>query len=313
MLPPEAVIRAAVRWLHILRGSTVLQGWSLIRFQATYTDLTQTQYASALEWLQEVGLVVLGPRGLELEASVKFTPAAQSNHVLFERTLKHASPAWLPDSDLLIPDETELPQDAAKLAEALGLSEGRALSSIRHLHGRVDLAQRARVGEAGECALIELLEKKWPGSTVHVAKTSDSFGYDILFRHAGIDWCLEIKSTTRRGRLVFYLSRHEHEVSLREPHWRLVVLGLDDELQLQAVATVRHLEVFRRSPSDVSPEAKWQSTSHEVSPDDLRVGLSFVNEPCEPGDMARVRKANGITQAHFAWLPRIETGPLPPL
>ena len=233
MLPADSIARAAARWLGVLRRSTLTQAWSLIRADTRYADLTQTQYASALEWLRAMDLIADGPDGATLSPVVRTLPESLGNQLLFERSLEQASPAWLPDADVLIPDESEVPQDAANLARTLGIPELSAFLAIRQVHGRVDLAQRTRVGSAGEVVLRDLLEKAWPGSTTHVAQTDDGFGYDLVFRCNCIEWHLEVKSTTRRGRLVIYLSRHEHDVGLREPNWRLVVVGLDNQLELQ--------------------------------------------------------------------------------
>ncbi len=49
-----------------------------------------------------------------------------------------------------------MPQDVATLAAELGLGDHVALSTIREVHGRIDLEQRAAVGAAGELALSSL-------------------------------------------------------------------------------------------------------------------------------------------------------------
>jgi hypothetical protein len=301
MLPADSIVRAAVRWLRLLRASTLGKAWAIILADAGYTDLTQTQYAAALEWLRSLDL--LNERhngGLDLSPTIRALPEEQVNQLLFEGIIARAAPPWLANVDLLVPDGGELPQDAASLAENLGLSEGVAFLAIRHLHGRIDLAERARVGAAGERALLEYLERRWPGSTSHVAEADDGFGYDVLFRHDDVQWHLEVKATTRRGRLVIYLSRHEHEVSLQDAHWRLVVVGLDEHLRLKALATVRHLEVLSRAPHDTCIESKWQSTSHELAPRDLQEGLSFLNDAA--GRESAVRHVQD-PKSTFAWMP----------
>ena len=313
MLPADTVTRAAARWLRILRTSTVDQAWSLIQADSKYTDLTQTQYASALEWLNELGLITDGSSGTELLAGVKALPQAQANQLLFERSLEHAAPPWLPDADVLIPDASELPQDAAELADTLDLADEVAWLAIRHVHGRVDTTKRALVGSAGERELISLLEDRWPGSTTYVAEADDGFGYDVLFRHRNVEWHLEVKTTTRRGRLVIYLSRHEHEVCLRDRSWRLIVVGLDGQLKLGALATVRHSIVVSRAPRDLCDEAKWQSTAHQLGTGDLEPGLSFVrNLPLDSDLLAdkSLRDGGPKVPNQFAWMPsrkRIQT------
>jgi hypothetical protein len=278
MLPANAVSRAAARWLRILRTSTFIQAWSVIEADSSYTDLTKTQYASALDWLLALDLLVDGQYGLELATAAKALPQLELNQLFFERSLERAAPAWLPDSDLLIPDETELPQDAAALAQILDLSDQLALLAVRRAHGRVNLAERSAIGLAGERALVGILEDRWPGSTTHVSQTDDGFGYDIVFNHKKIEWHLEVKTTTRRGRLVVYLSRHEHEVGLSDPSWRLIVVGLDDRLQLRTVATAKFAEIAARAPQDRHNYAKWQSTSHHLTDRDVEGGLSFLGD-----------------------------------
>lgn len=65
-------------------------------------------------------------------------------------------------------------------------------------------------------------------------------------------------------------------MALGDPNWRLIVVGLDDQLRLQALATVRHSEVVGRAPRDFCAEAKWQSASHQLTPKDLQSGLHFL-------------------------------------
>ncbi len=279
-LPPESVVRAARRWLGLLRTSTCAQAWALLRADSSYTDLTQTQYATALEWLTSMDLVHGTAGDVVLHARFMSWPPDQVHQLLLARALESSVPAWLPDADILVTDGSDIPQDAAAIADELGLADGVVLSTIREVHGRVDLEHRAAVGKAGEHALVRLLESHWPGSTVHVALADDGFGYDLAFRHEGREWHLEVKSTTRRGRFVLHLSRHEHEVSLRDPNWCLVAIGLTSDYSLGAIATVDHTRLHARAPTDTHSGASWESVRHQVQPKDLRPGLSFL----ESGD-----------------------------
>ena len=308
MLPPDAIALAGVRWLQLLRTSTFEQASSLLRADPGYTDLTQTQYSSGLEWLIASGLLSGERQNLRLAPSLSSLGGEQLNLIFFQRLLQGAAPAWLPDADILVRNPTELPQDVLSLAATLGLSERTAFASVRRVHGRIDLEQRARIGAAGELALIELLEERWPGSTIHVAKTDDGFGYDILFELRSTQWHLEVKTTTRRGRLVIFVSRNEYEVSIVDPNWRLVVVGLDDHLSLQALATVRHSELFSRAPRDLTAESKWQSASHQLTAADLRRGLSFLDALASELGMA-TSHGDGLIAASpssFAWMPEAD-------
>lgn len=296
MLPADGVLRAAQRWLRLFERSTFEQAVALVRSDPAYTDLSQTQYASALEWLRVVDLIVEAEHGPVLADVAQRLGIAGVNRLLFARALEHAGPPWLPDADMLVPDADELPADATDLAELLQLTPNEALLTVRQVHGHIDLAERARVGAAGELALIRTLETRWPGSARHVSLDDDGLGYDIEFTCEGTVWHLEVKSTTRRGRLTIHLSRHEHEVAELDPHWRLVVLGLDTDLQASVIATVASELVLARCPRDSSPAAKWESARHDLSPTDLRVGLPFLSSlPSRP---------LGEDPTSFAWMPR---------
>ena len=306
MLPSDAIVRAAARWLRLLRTSSIGQASAILKSDAMYVDLTLTQYSSGLELLKSLRLVIKNPGGdLCPTSTVLNLPTRQVDHLLFERILEWSQPSWLPDADVLVPDPGEIPQDAAALADVLRLGDDAAFSAIQLVRGHIDLEQRSRIGRAGEQGLLRLLESRWPGSTTHMAEVSDGFGYDILFRHESKEWHLEVKSTTRRGRLVVYLSRHEHEISLRDPQWRLIVVGLDEGLRLKAVATVREEEIRMRSPRDTHTEARWQSSAHDLSSKDLHVGFNFIGESfhrevVEDPESAQISIQPAV---RFTWLP----------
>jgi hypothetical protein len=303
MLPAEPIVRAAARWMKLLRTWPISRAASLIRADATFTDLTQTQYAAALEWLRVINIAVDSPAGVTIASEIRDLSDGETHALLFERTVECAAPLWLVDADLLIPDTDALPQDVIQIAQGLKLTEAAALSAIRHVHGKVNIKERSELGSQGELALIELLERRWPGSTTHVAATDDGLGYDLVFRHGGTSWHLEVKSTRRRGRLALYLSRHEYEVSLRDPHWRLIAIGLDEEMTVRAVATVPSSELAKRAPSDACFESRWQSVSHELGAGEIEAGLSFIGVPV--GDLCWSGEADSRREwGSFAWMPR---------
>lgn len=299
MLPADGILRAAQRWLGLLARSTFAQAAALIRSDPAYADHSQTQYANALEWLLSVGLLVQTPAGPAPGAAAQRLNARQAGRLVFTTALEEAAPAWLPDSDALVPDAGELPADAAGLAMALGLTDREALLAVRQVHGKIDLAERSRVGAAGELALIDYLELRWPGSTRHVSVTDDGLGYDIEFTRQGTTWHLEVKSTTRRGRLTIHLSRHEHEVAKLDPDWRLVVIGLDGQDKAAAIAIVDTAVLLDRSPRDLYPNARWDSVRHQLSPADLRIGLPFVGSISQETPLHAVPQ-HGVS---FAWMP----------
>lgn len=312
MLPGDGVLRAAQRWLRLLQRSTLPQASALIRADAAYTDLSPTQYAAGLDWLRAVGLLLSSAEGARLAPAALGLTDTGARQLLFGRSLEAAAPAWLADADALVRHPSELPQDAAELAVVLGLDDRAALLAIRQVHGRIDLAERARIGAEGEKGLAALLERRWPGSTKHVALTDDGLGYDLAFTLGMRTWHLEIKTTSRRGRLVLYLSRHEHEVALLDPDWRLVVVGLDREGSLAALATARFQMLHARAPHDHDLAARWESARHQLRPSDLQLGLAFLQSQPEPGDTASLLYRGYVgLDGSFMWMPLDELIPRP--
>jgi hypothetical protein len=299
MLPPDSIVQAGARWLALLRTSPLGPAARIIRTDSRYTDFTATQYATALDWLKSVDAVTEGEDGSGLSPAARALPSQELKLFLLRRTIENESPAWLPDADSLVPDASELPGDALALVSALGVGQDAAFHLIRKIHGKVDYAERTRIGSAGELEVVRMLEARWKGSTTHLSKIDDGFGYDVLFRHGAHEWHLEIKSTTRQGRLTVHLSRNEHEVGLRDPYWRLIVVGLGNQLNLRALATARHEEVLRRAPTDGGPHSKWQSVSHELGASDLQRGLPFAM----PFDEAICGDHFVRSSAPFEWMP----------
>jgi len=83
-------------------------------------------------------------------------------------------------------------------------------------------------------------------------------------------------------------------------------VGLDDQLRLQAVATVQHSELFGRAPRDVCAETKWQSASHELTSKDLQRGFSFLDEHAidlEPTADQILTNISSNMPKVFTWMP----------
>lgn len=303
MLPSNSVVAASLRLLHLLRTSSISHVWRILRTDPAYTDLTQSQYATAFDLLREAGILRGHTSSLALAGQFAMLPEPEMRKQLFECIIKYFSPAWLQDADVLVPASGEIPEDAAKLAAGLGLQESEAFRAVRNAHTHVDLEKRQLIGGAGEHALLGYLEANWPGSTIHVAALGDGFGYDIAFMQGGREWHLEVKSTTRRGRLTFFLSRNEYETGLTDPSWRLVVAGLSPDLKLMAIATLLPGHLQPVAPVDVGPNSRWQSAMFEIG------GSSFVKGICLSGCSSDAPAFHGCLHAAdrhdswFAWLP----------
>lgn len=253
-LPPDPVLRAAGRWLERLPASGAARVRALFTTHSDFSDITPTQYEAAYTWLQITGLLD------DLHSSI---PGARR---VFDAAIAHSGAPWLPDADLLVRSPQELPDDVLRAASSLGLNEDDAFRQLGAVWGKVDARERERIGAAGELVLVELLKASTAFRVEHVAAWSDGFGYDVAVRSTRCPGHLEVKSTTRRGRLTIFLSRHEYETMRRDPHWELVVIRLTTDLKPEAIATVPKDWIAEQAPADRSPRGRWDSCRLDIPP-----------------------------------------------
>lgn len=299
MPPPKAVVRAAAAWVNLLRTNTFAQASNLIHASARYADLTATQYAAGIDWLRNEQF--LTDDG-SLSAHLACLDPVATSELLLLVSLTSDPPAWLPDSDVLIEEPSELPLDAAAMAADLGVDEWSAVRTVHAARGLVDATFRKELGSTGEAALVALLESAWPGSCSHVALHADGLGYDVQFRQLAVSYHLEVKTTTRAGRLVIYLSRRECETAVSDARWKLVVVGLDPGGTIGALATLAPSKLLSRLPADTHAGVRWESIRVELSQHDLVAGLDFVD--AVGADLPLVLTAGTARAgASFAWMP----------
>ena len=266
-LPPEPVLVAAKRWLEILPASGgVPRAQVLLTTHPEHSDLTPTQYATALTWLRDVGL---------LESVGSGAPAASRVLAAF---FEKAAPPWVRDADGLVHSPDELPSDIVSAGEALGLDANGVYEQLVSSWRKVDMAARERVGAAGEAALVALLGEIPGGQVDHVAAWSDGFGYDMTFSRQSLVAHLEVKSTTRMSRFTAYLSRHEYSVMLRDEHWVLVTVRLGEDLHIDAVGSVPREWIVANVPRDEGPFGSWASVKLEVPVDVVVSGIPHLGE-----------------------------------
>jgi len=272
MLPRRPILVAAARWLEVLSsGGSVPRAQTLLTNHAKYSDLSPTQYATALTWLRDVGILADGGSPL--------SPAERVLAAIFENT----TPAWVPDADQLVQSPDELPIDIVAVGDSLGLDQESVYRQLVSTWGKVDTAARERVGAAGEAALVALI-KGLPGVAVdHVAVRSDGFGYDVaLAVHGGPELHLEVKSTSRTNRFTAYLSRYEFEISMRDDAWVMVAVRLDAELELDGLGSVSKDWIVANIPRDVGRSGSWSTAKLEIPHDVIDGGLPQL--PSELGN-----------------------------
>ncbi|WP_157179980.1 MULTISPECIES: protein NO VEIN domain-containing protein [Rhodococcus] len=226
-----------------------------------FSDIAPTQYDQGYEWLREAGLLEMGD------------PASPAAHRIFDAAVLHGQPFWLRDADDLVGSPDDLPADAIKAARTLNIDSEEAFSRIFSIWRKVDTEERARIGAAGEAALMDLLRSTTSARVEHVAAWSDAHGYDISASAPESELHLEVKSTNRRGRTKFYLSRNEYEVMRRDPRWRLVSVRLDEELKIIGIGVVSNSFISATAPIDRDPLARWDSVRLIVPDVEIEDGI----------------------------------------
>jgi hypothetical protein len=295
-VPPDPILRAALRWLEQLPASDIPRTRALFTSHSAFSDIRPTQYDAALTWLQDHGLLDQPYTKKSSELAVLEAAVTQT--------------LWFTDADSLVTGPSDLPEDALRAGEAIGVVAADTYAVVRHAWGKVDTAERSRIGAAGELALMDLLSAI-PGVEVrHVATESDGYGYDIEVTASTSNIHLEVKATTRRGRLKIYLSRNEFETMRRDDEWILVTARLDHDLQLAALATVSREWLAASLPVDQQPSARWESVKLEVPPEAIADGIPDLAERLESQQLPPILWGKPL------WPGKISTSPgqydLPP-
>jgi hypothetical protein len=250
-IPPDPILRAAVRWLEYLPGSDVSRTRSLFTSTGSLRDITPTQYARAYDWLESRGLF-----------GKQYAKNSEANIAVLRAAVLDA--LWFQDADDLISDTESLPEDLIDAAMAVEVALDKTFAVVRDLWTKVDDEHRKLIGAVGEEALVRILESAEALNVRHVAKESDAYGYDIEASAGGERFHLEVKSTTRRNRIRFYLSRNEFETMRRDPDWTLVVVRLDDQRNIATVATVDNQWISSTAPADRDAATRWESSRFDV-------------------------------------------------
>ncbi|QXV60375.1 protein NO VEIN domain-containing protein [Amycolatopsis sp. TNS106] len=270
-IPPDPILRAATRWLERLPVSGVSRCRALFTTHNDYSDITPTQYEAAYVWLHVVGL---------LEDLNNPIPAPQR---VFSAAAATGNTPWFRDADILICSPAELPEDARRAADTLGIGEPEAYAQIKSIWGKVDTAERERIGAAGELALFQLLNDTLNANVEHTSLASDGFGYDISVIGEACTVHIEVKTTTRRRRQTLYLSRNEYETMLRDAHWQLVTLQIEPSLEIASVATLSKDWISTQTPIDSNNFGRWESCRLEVPEAALVPGIPSLRKLVRSG------------------------------
>ncbi|WP_242882766.1 DUF3883 domain-containing protein [Actinomadura litoris] len=258
---------------------------SLFTTHAEYSDISPTQYDAAYRWLEEAGL---------LHSSDDNLPVGQR---VFRAALLTSDIYWFPDADIHVREPAEVPIDAGRAAAALGLSELQAYQEIHAVRGKVDTAERSRIGAAGEAALAHLLSSSTAARIEHVAAHSDGYGYDIAVHAGRRSLHIETKATTRRNRLTFFLSRREYEVMRHDAYWQLVMLQLTDQLAINAIASIDSAWIEAQLPADRSPYSRWEACRIDVPAEQAVSGIPRLAPLLDRAAPALLRGSGGAISA----------------
>ncbi|MFI5735244.1 DUF3883 domain-containing protein [Kribbella sp. NPDC051587] len=227
------------------------------------SDLTPTQYETALLWLTRTGLLTEDANGAPATVRVYARAVAEA--------------AWFRDADLQVREPSELPEDALIAADALSLDSNEAFQHLVTSWGKVDTELRARIGAAGEAALVSLLKESVNAEVEQVSQWSDGLGYDIAVRASDFASHLEVKSSTRRGRLTIYLSRNEFEVMRRDANWTLVAVTLSPDHNVVDLRTVRSTWLSTAAPRDIGSGGRWQSCRFDIPTEETTPGIPALD------------------------------------
>lgn len=192
---------------------------------------------------------------------------------IYDAAIVDSGASWLSDADVLVQSPDEIPEDALRAAEALGLEPSEAYARIGAAWGKVDAAGRARIGAMGEEALLNLLRASTTAAVEHIAAWSDAHGYDIAVQGQACSAHLEVKSTLRRGRLTVYISRNEYETMLRDADWHMVAVQLTPDGEPIAVSTVPSDWIAAHVPTDPGVLGRWESCRLSIPSDVLASGI----------------------------------------
>lgn len=267
-IPSSSILRGAIRWLTLLPNDDVDRVRAMLGNSRLYSDLTPTQHESALGWL--IANQMASKTGEILTAGM---PVADS---VFRAAVTGA--LWFQDADILVDSGEDLPDDAIRAAQELGLSPDSAFQQIRFAWGLVDARRREEIGAAGELAVMEHLSRIQGVEAKQLSNISDGFGYDIVATYQQRNFHIEVKTTTRLQRASVYVSRNEFEVSQRDPNWFLILVRLDRLLNLRSISTVDHTWFENASPVDRGRSIVWQSIRVEL--EDARVVGGIADLPC---------------------------------
>lgn len=266
-LPPEPILVAAKRWLELLSSSGgVPRAQALLTSHPEYSDLTPTQYAAALAWIRDAGLIA--------GVGARLPAAYQVLSAIFEK----APPPWVRDADVLVQSPEELPTEVIDAGAVLGLDPDAVYGQLVASWGKVDTSIREQVGAAGEAALVNILRDNTSGHVDHVSTWNDGLGYDIAYADDTVAAHLEVKSTTRLGRFTIYLSRNEHSVMLRDRWWALIAIRLTTDLDVDGIGWVPSRWIAQNVPRDVGQSGSWASCKLEIPPDVIVDGIPQLGD-----------------------------------
>lgn len=262
-LPPKPILTAVMRWLHLAKDFGWVQARSRLLNLPRFSDLTHTQYEVARTWILDY-----------ISANPQDFP--DSNLETFLLLAKASDPLWLKDAESLITSVAELPEDALSLAECFGIDEVTAVGALRRLGRKINLARLKEIGDIGELAILKLLHQEG-FSADHVALESDSLGYDIAAKFGKHEAFLEVKTSTRSNRAIFYLSRNEYEVMQWLDGWKLLLVLLDGHDRASHFFEVDQEWLKTASPHDHNTHSRWENARFEVPPEMLSPGICSIN------------------------------------
>lgn len=212
-------------------------------------------------------------------------PSDEASQVLLALAAQQSPPLWL---NIAVRGEavwSELISDADEhiLSQVIPDPDQRE-AFLLALANRFQSAPATRLGEMGECAVVNLSRQELASAgrsdlaalVQRVSLISDQLGYDVVAPTLrGKPRRMEVKTTSQAAQTHFevYLSRNEAAVALRDPSWALVLCQTCDAARAEVVGWCRADAFAPVLPSDKHLRGRWTQAKIQLDRGALKEGL----------------------------------------
>ncbi len=298
VLPSKHLLRSAYRVSRLVDESEEEVRGLRQAYNSVPTDglFDQDAFRRGEQLLYQAGLVELDDDRIRARRQLRVVRGLEEEEAclaLLRLLLQATPPLWLSNAvglegirEPYIPDYVN-----RQLEELFPDQEIRAVFLMGL--GTVDKKARDELGQRGEEAVVAACRaqrldaghKDLVGQVQQVSTLSDGFGYDVSAPcPTGPAHHLEVKTVGHPGdRLTLHLSRHQIQVGICDPSWRVVVCQrIQDTIQVVGWSTsdmlTPHLPEDRNMEVAAPIKARWEQVEVRIDRSLLRSGLPPLEE-----------------------------------